>query len=204
MLVTNLVLALVLPGVTLHYGGQSCLDKVLAFLWALYLTFGPDHGILSWAIMLIRSVTTDQGTELGFIDTPDILAPFLHQVAGGANLRSMIVNVDPSSRLFKRALRIGGWGHLLGWAMKQACFQLPWPKINAMLRACCRFMRNPTWRGHLAKVLKGQFTDATLLGNLWASLAKWRYETAHVVFTAMNQRRELFENHLCGIDRFFP
>jgi len=130
----------IMPGVTLHFEGLSCLDKVLAFLWSLYLLVGYEPDLMAWIISLIRSVTTDLGTELGFIDQPDVLNAFLVQVAGG-DLRTAIASIDPQSRLFRRALRIGGWSHMWGNLMKMACFQIPkWPKVVALIRSCCRFM----------------------------------------------------------------
>ena len=132
--------AWVVPGVALRFGGLSCLGGVLAFLWSLCLLVGCGPGLVAWIISLVRSVAADLGTELGFIGRPDVLNAFLVQVAGG-DLRTAIASIDPQSRLFRRALRIGGWSHMWGNLMKMACFQIPnWPKVVALIRSCCRFM----------------------------------------------------------------
>ena len=54
----------------------------------------------------------DIGVEFSLKDVPDIVDVF-YKWLRGVQLHTMIGSVDPDSRLFKNALRFGGWSHKL-------------------------------------------------------------------------------------------
>ena len=101
------LITLVMPGVMLHYSGTGLSSKLFAFMWSLYLTAGTDMDVLKWILDTISSITTDMGTELGMTDTACILAAFMLWLAG-APAHSLTLAIDPSTRMFPRALKIAG------------------------------------------------------------------------------------------------
>ena len=109
----------VLPGVALAHGAFGLFSKAFALLWSLFLVIGPWEFGLSFVLSCIRSITTDMGRELKLLDVPDILPAFLKFITG-VSLAEVVLAVDMSSRLFKRALRVSGWGHLFGNLMSQS------------------------------------------------------------------------------------
>ena len=127
------------------------------------------------------------GTELGTVDVADFLEAFLQRLKG-TPLRDCAPFVASSQKLFPRAVRISGWGHMFGNLMKTIANSTPeWPEILTGVRRLCEFFRNDTWRRHIARCLR---RDAAVdvdkaLGSFVANLAKWRYETLHVVFGAL-------------------
>jgi hypothetical protein len=85
------------------------------------------------------SVTSGMGTELHFIDIPNILPAFLLYIAGVA-FEEAIKSIDFTSRLFTRTLRISGWSHKFENLMKFACKLIPsWLTQFSKMRAFCTF-----------------------------------------------------------------
>jgi hypothetical protein len=199
------VTTLVMPGVMLHHSGTSHASKLFAFMWSLYLMVGASLPTLEWVLTMIRSITTDMGTELGLTDCPSILAAFMLWL-GGAPVLTLKAAIDNSTRMFRRALKIPGWSHLFGNAMSYAskCIDI-WPKLLDAIRALCRFFRNGSWRDDIIKQLAVVYAEAgRMLKNFSARIAKWRYET---IFQAMKQLlglRELCQRHLRNLNGMFP
>ena len=87
----------------------------------------------------VRSITTDFGTELHSLEVPDVIAAFLAWT-GGKSLPEVAHLIDPTTRLFPKSLRIGGWSHAFGGIAKKLMKLLPnWNKINDQLSALCKF-----------------------------------------------------------------
>ena len=148
-LITKIIMTLILPGVALHYGHAGIAYKALALLWALYLIVGPCLEILSWVLTSIRSTTTDMGSELGLLCTPNLLPQFLRYLCG-ATIFELKHTVEPYSRLMPRALRLPGWGHLHGRFTYLACNKFPkWPEYLKYMRQLCAFFRNADWRANM-------------------------------------------------------
>ena len=196
---------IILPGVCLHFGGMSTMDKAIALLWALWLVVGNDLDRLVWILSKVTSITTDMGHELGLLDIPDILHVFVQRMRGRP-MDSLVQSVDPKSRLFKVALRISGWSHAWGNIMKHVVKKVDrWPEILYYLRQLVRFFRNRTWRNVIAKRLDGVFPDIKkLMKTFRASFKKWRYETFDAVFFALLQLRALCQTHLRELDQLVP
>jgi hypothetical protein len=138
----------ILPGVGMK-GGYSLGHKAFSLLWSLYLVIGawPKglRDVLSW----VKSVTTDMGTELGFVDVPDFVDAFLLWL-GGKPFATLQVN--PATRLLPNALRLAGWSHMFGNLMKHAAQSLEeWKVILKHLRALCRFFRVRAWRSTIIR-----------------------------------------------------
>ena len=71
----------VLPAVSLAHGFYRFVDKVMAFVWALWLVAGPAAAAMRFILGKVRSITTDNGNELRLLDAPDLASVF--QVAQG-------------------------------------------------------------------------------------------------------------------------
>jgi hypothetical protein len=129
----------VMPGGTLSYGRCGAMNKTAALLYSLWLLFGPDEEMLRRVLLLVRTITTDFGVEMGTVDSPDFLKAWFARLGGAAPdiCRSM---VDCHTRLFPMCLRISGWSHAWGNLMKsiaKSCQQ--WPRILDASRSLCRF-----------------------------------------------------------------
>ena len=198
------IIQFILPGVYMHYGGCRAVDKVVAFLWALYLVAGLEYEVLAWIISMIASLTTDHGTEIGMVDCPDILKPWLRRLMG-TPMDVLVGTVHPDTRLFWRALRIPGWSHMWANIMHDACKRCAnWPVLLNICRALCSFYRNDSWRKTLAEDIQDQHpTAAKDLRSFKGSLKKWRYETIAVVFKELLRMREITERFLRNPERIF-
>ena len=190
------VVRYILPGVMLHFGGTALIDKVLAFVWAIILVVGTNLNDLKFFFSRVYSFTTDMGTELGIPSFFNIAVAYLRRLQG-MSLESAANLIDINSRLLPCCLQITGWGHLFGNLMKSYVKRHPrWPQFETHLRNMCKFFRNETYRLHLARVLPAA---KAALERFKASLAKWRYETAAVVFEAIDKLREVITNCLQNI-----
>ena len=109
--IDDTVVERVMPGISLHSGGRSILDKVIAFLWALWLMCGRMD-VMRWICDAITSATTDMGCELGFVDILDLLATFILHLRARTPLADLSAYVVPGSRLLKSALRVPNWSHV--------------------------------------------------------------------------------------------
>jgi hypothetical protein len=184
----------VMPGGTLSYGRCGAMNKTAALLYSLWLLFGPDEEMLRRVLLLVRTITTDFGVEMGTVDSPDFLKAWFARLGGAAPdiCRSM---VDCHTRLFPMCLRISGWSHAWGNLMKsiaKSCQQ--WPRILDASRSLCRFFRPEGWRTHIKLCLAGSSIDLTPLDRFTAGFAKWRYETIAVVFEALAGYSDIAQN----------
>ena len=183
-----------LPGVALHYGAVSALDKQLAFMWVVFLICGPDLPLMREFYSKVTSFTTDYGTELAMSDTPDLLPAFwgfIHH----KKLTDM-PRVLRTSRLMPRCLKIGGWSHTCGNLMRDVVKTWPkWPQYLTFLRAFISFLKNVSYRRHFKRwILNLHGVDTEHLLDHWsANLAKWRFETTHKVLHDFQPVRSLFE-----------
>ena len=194
---------LVMPGVALTYGKYGLADKTVAFCWSLFLLVGADMLVLEWVLGLLKSVTTDMGTELGFVNVPNVMPAFMKRLTG-APMESLVVG--PTSRLLPRALQVPGWSHLFGNLMKLAtkCVS-KWPEIRDLLGALCYFLRNLSWRQHVAACLVSQVPNVEKrLAHFDAHFAKWRYETLYKVFNQCLLLRDICETFLVAGQDMFP
>ena len=111
----------ILPGISMQYGFNSVLDKVIALIWALWLVAGPLISTVAFLKDKIRSITTDYGHELDMHDVADVTDAFFLWLRG-TSMEALHGTVDAGTRFFQTTLRIGGWSHTLGNIMKQ-CIQ---------------------------------------------------------------------------------
>ena len=177
-----------MPGVALEFGKYGLMSKIFVFMWSLYLLVGPWAFGLSFVLSHIVSITTDMGTELGFLDAPNILPAFLIFLTG-SSFDLVTASIDMSSRLFSRALRITGWGHLWGNFAKAVTRNIPnWPSILSKMQNLCRFFRNRSWR----RVMIREGSDLMdglpiLLKSFKAKFLKWRYESVFTCFLILTE-----------------
>jgi hypothetical protein len=188
--IDDTVVTKILPGASLSYGNANSMAKTVAVLHGIWLLAGPDEETVKLFLDKVRCITTDFGTEVGTLDSPDILRAYLRRL-GGMDLKDCAEAVRHDSRLFENALRIGGWSHQLGNIMKNvAKLKSNWPQTLQALRDLCAFYKNKTWREHLTKRLRTRI-DCAPLKSFTASFAKWRYETLWKVLTELQRVREV-------------
>ena len=122
-------------------------------------------------------------------------------------MATLIGTVDLSSRLMPHALRIPGWGHMMGNAIKHALKSYDrWPAMLEQIRSLVKMFRNTSWRQHIAKWVETQAPGSgKLFAHFSASLAKWRYETVYTVFCALLPLRHICEGLLrANVQAIFP
>jgi hypothetical protein len=194
------IMTVVMPGVMLHFGGTRLIDKAIAFIWSLHLMIGISLEHLQWICDMIQSITSDMGTEIRLVDTPNILRAWLRRRMG-IPMELLGAGIDLSSRLFSNAIRISGWSHMFGNLMKHALHCMSnWPQYLQSCRVLCRFFRVESYRKEIIAQLKGVYPDVvTLLKRFTARLAKWRYETMHTVLAALVPLRRLCQDYLCNV-----
>jgi len=186
-----------LPGATLCYGQTDAISKMMAFLWAVWLVFGPTEMHMRYFVDHTRCWTTDFGTENHSIELPDCLRAFLLWISG-VPLENVRGVVDFSRRLFCRALRVGGWNHSLGNIMKRVFKTWRWwPETMDSLRCLVRFFKNHTWTSWIVTSCKARVPGLEgLLLHFTASTAKWRFETYAVVLQQLGRLRQLCEREI--------
>jgi hypothetical protein len=186
-----------LPGASLTYGFTGWVSKAMALIHAVYMTVGPQLCMLTAFFSLVRSVTTDYGTELSTQLICNVLPAFIVWITGKVSLDSCAHLIDRTARLMPRSLRIGGWSHTFAHVMRAACETFPkWPEWLNSLRSLCRILRNASYRKHLAKMRIDGMNLAKLLKSFSAGFAKWRFETLHDVLKQLAPLRDLCEKHL--------
>ena len=168
----------ILPGGSVFYGSQCAISKIMVFLWAAWLLFGPTLADMQYFVEHVVCWTTDLGVEACSIELPDCSLAFLAWVAGKA-LEECRPLVNHTRRLFYRSLRIAGWSHVVGNIMKQvAKSYFGWPEVLEAIRNLTRFFRNDSWREWLIRALRDRIPGIEdLLAHFTASTAKWRFET---------------------------
>ena len=146
-------------------------------------------------------MTTDMGLELNLPSVPNILTAFVRRM-NGFTMASAAQFIDFSSNLVPLCMRVGGWGHMFGNLMKYYLSQFEcWPTFLSQMRVCCKFWRNETHRDFITNKLASDVPGIRqTLKSFTASFAKWRYETAYTVFTALSKLRQLIQGHLSNID----
>jgi len=155
----------VFPGASLPFGFHRFIDKVMSLIWVIFLVAGPREETMRYFLSKVRSVTTDMGLEVNIAAAPDLLPPLLRWMAGEP-LTDLYNTVDPLSRLFPRAIRIGGISHILGSIMKTAAYSYrQWPQYIEWIRALVKWFRSEEHRTHLLWVLGDHFKN-TLSGFL--------------------------------------
>ena len=149
----------VLLGSTLAYGFTGSMSKSVAFLHALWLVAGPEAEMVRWICGKVRSMTTDFGVEMHLLEALDVVDAFIVHL-NGAPLDRFVALMIHGTRMWPRALRIAGWSHTLGGAMKTAADTFPrWPVYLKHERALCKFYKNVTYRKHIVRMLGPQFPE---------------------------------------------
>jgi len=185
----------VLPGSQLSYGMCGAISKSIAFLYAMWLTTGPEIANLRYAMSKMTSATTDNGVEVNLILTPDVLDAFYAWLRG-TKIDEVGPLVNHDARLMHEAIRIIGFGHTMGGIMKEICeADDDWPKILDHLRALCRFFRNQSYREHIQNCLRGK-TNVSVLDVFTAGLLKWWYETVADVIHQLLELRTICQGYI--------
>ena len=190
---------LILPGQTLTYTNFNAVSKTVALLFASWLCFGPSQDSMDCFLDLVAAITIDSGTEVRTLEVPYFLHALLAWISGRP-LDERRRFVEHDRRLFRRALRIAGWGHTMGNIMKELMRRFAsWPELLDYMRAVAKFLRNETWRLHLVRKLSNVYPGdlKALLRSFQIKLLKWRYETIAELLASLGPLRLLFESYIC-------
>ena len=98
--------------------GFSANAKLCTLLWQIFLLVGPSFLALRAFCNQVRSIVTDMGAERLFTQASDILPQFCSMIGVA------ITGSFTQSRLFPRALQIGGWRHLWDVVLRRALCSL--------------------------------------------------------------------------------
>ena len=101
--------------VTLAVGKYALLDKIRAFLWAVFLIAGPRSAVLKQYCASIYSITTDFGVEGMMCDFGDVISQFFQ---GHTQLPAEMGPL-PVEALFPNALRIPGMNHVVDKTLEE-------------------------------------------------------------------------------------
>ena len=148
--------------------------KTVALLWQLWLFFGPSYDKMRAALLSVRALVLDFGTESGFPDVRDLLPAFFRFI--GAPLPG---NYVVQEFLFPRGLLQPGFRHSMDRLIKRTMLSLEWfPTFIDGLKAVVSFVRDR--KSDIMQSLKkagfesvGDLVDATTLPGF----AKWRWGT---------------------------
>jgi hypothetical protein len=182
----------VFPGASLGHGFTSTVDKVMSFLWALWLMVGPSVATMEQFLLDVRSFTTDFGVESLMSDVKNLFDHFAQSVGQRASAQFAAY-----THLFPNSSFLPDWNHNSMNLVKRVLNSLDrWPSILARLRSLCEFFKIWEYRSCLRQsvISLGRFDLADILRNFTASFAHWRYETVHLVFTALQKLRNFCEN----------
>jgi hypothetical protein len=180
-----------MPGTSLGHGYTAALDKIMAFLWALWLVTGPLVSSMESFLLDVRSLTTDFGIESLMADYRNILRHFAARV--NQTVSSYFLRFE---YLFPLAVYLPDWNHTCMNMVKRILFELDrWPTVLAAIRSLCQFFRVWEYRSCLrqAMIQAGEFVWADALKSFSASMAHWRYETVHLVFSSLHKLRGFCE-----------
>jgi len=178
----NTMRTVILPGGTLNYGMFDAVNKTMAFLWAVWLCFGPLPVHLAYFCSKVTCFTTDFGIEMLSVEMVDVREAFLAWIAG-RSLEDVRGLIRWGRRLFPRSLRIAGWSHACGNIMKKLAKScVAWPEHLSGIRSLLQFLRIHTYREFIAHALTGRLDGIVqLMDQQFPTMAKWRYETIVVV-----------------------
>lgn len=177
----------VLPAATLGHGFTGVLDKAFALCWMIYLCAGSDPLLVRAWLDSTVALVSDLGVEAGLAEVPDIWPVF------EAKLRNEPTPpLEPNSFLFKRAMYVAGWHHILSGVMKTGSHAIPsWPTILAKLRALTTWFRTAGYREtirlHLETVEPGHPSSHELKKSFSGNFAKWRWETLVIVLSELQR-----------------
>lgn len=190
----------IMPGTSLGHGFTAAIDKVMAFLWSLWLVVGPSIATMESFLEDVRSFTTDFGIESLMADFPNVLSSFAARVHQRVSRR-----FGAYKKLFPFCVYLPDWNHTCMNMVKRVLNELErWPKILAQLRILCQFFRVWEYRSCMRSALlqAGHILVAASLENFTAHLAHWRYETVNLVFCALHKLRHfcehLFDRQILG------
>ena len=150
------------------------IGKTITLLWQLWLFFGPSYQKMRIALLRIRALVLDFGTESGFPNVRDLLPAFCEWI--GVELPNNYV-IQPF--LFPRALLQPGWRHSVERLIKRTCLALDWfPGFMDGLKAVVSFVRDRRSDICQALIKSGFPAVADLVGNTTLKpFREWRWGT---------------------------
>lgn len=193
-----------LPGGTVAHGHSGLPQKLMQFLWGLWLVFGPTRPQLQAVLDSFRWVVSDFGVEHSIADARNVLPIFFAWASGDDP--STFPPIEQGSHLLDNAIFIPGWNHLWSNMVESACSSIPsWPEKLHKMRKLTKFLRIDDYRYAWARCLRraGLDSEATMLEQRFAgSFLHWRWETLVMVCSEISRLRHIlrdyFQPHMFG------
>ena len=129
----------------------------------------------------MRGFCSDFGVESGIADVPNVLPLFFEYLRKGPS--GITTTPEPGTHLFRRAVFVPGWNHLVDNVLKDMSVRLSfWPTWVATLKAIVKIIRYKSNRVALKTWLaeRGQAQQAKCLDSFSAAFAHWRWGTLAV------------------------
>jgi len=174
-----------LPLIALSRQHLDARGKIFAFLWLVWLCFGPTVESVTRFLGSVVCICSDMGAERKIARSHDVLGEFFSEM-----LRVQTVQQDVRESLLPLALQAPGWNH--GWdiVMKRGLLSLPWfAKFLEGLRAVIHFFRTKLLLEALCSKIKanGFSAIARMLHKIEIpSVADWRWGTLWVACIQLN------------------
>ena len=176
-----------MPLSALGHGHMGVIDKTMRICKAIFLEAGPSKSAVHKYLQEVRILGSDDGAEHYIEASADVMDFFLDG------------NLDPSPEeldtvagqyLFPVGMRTLPWNHIWANIVKRVLLNLLFfPGLLTQLRKVCNFLRTKSYRRVLIACLReqGETELAKSLKSFKASFAKWRWETAFAVSSALMQ-----------------
>jgi len=177
-----------LPLVTLGVGKLSLLDKIMAFLWTVFLIAGPTAEGVRKYCSEVYSVTTDFGVESLMCDFADVVAQFMQghtHIGAGLGLAK--------EALFPSALRIPGMNHIIDNVLSDCLSACKFfPSWLRQLKKVMQFLHVSSNRDVLKERAKQVMPHSVALMEHWSeNFAKWRWGTLVLCLAALLKTEEV-------------
>jgi hypothetical protein len=151
------------PQLTMSYGCTGLLFKVVCFLWYCFLEHGPTIENVRFFLAQVTAVLTDQGSEFGICNFPDILDVWWASTFNGDVARAAAA-FNHSAYLFPNALQVVGWNHVIAGLLKCCCSCMRFVAEYLRLgKPLCAWLRVGAHRERIMDRLKSA-------GKSWASI----------------------------------
>ena len=164
--------------------------KVFAFLWAVWLTFGPSIASMTRFCDSVVCICSDMGAERKIARYRDVLDEFFTQML------KVPYNQQIRESLLPLAIQAPGWNH--GWdcVLKRGLLSLPWfSSFLESLRALIHFFRTKLLLDALCSKIRANGFEiiANMLGGVVVpSVAQWRWGTLWSACSALSSILDTF------------
>ena len=163
-----------LPAISISMAMFGLLGKAVTLLWQMWLMFGPSYSQMRAALLRVKALVVDFGTESGLPELRDILPAFFKFIKA-----PLPANYAIQQFLFPRAVLQPGMRHSVDRLIRKPLLGLPWfPSFLDGIKAIVSFVRDRRTDINASLRKAGHGALADLLDTIRLSpFAKWRWGT---------------------------